>query len=49
MIPYLFLAPFAILFLSFFIAPILYAFKLSLFTLHRHPSLNGATNVTAFS
>jgi len=47
-VPYLFLAPFAILFLLFFIAPILYAFKLSLFTLHRHPSLNGVTNTTTF-
>ncbi|HVA91256.1 MAG TPA: sugar ABC transporter permease [Chloroflexota bacterium] len=46
--PYLFLAPFVILFLLFFIGPILYAFKLSLFTLHRHPSLNGATNTTTF-
>ena len=47
--PYLFLAPFGILFAAFFLAPILYAFKLSLYTLHRHPSLNGATSVTSFT
>lgn len=48
-IPYLFLAPFGILFIAFFLAPILYAFRLSLYTLHRHPSLNGATSFTVFS
>jgi multiple sugar transport system permease protein len=47
--PYLFLAPFGILFLAFFLAPIIYAFKLSLYTLHRHPSLNAATSFTSFS
>src|SRR5579871_6602874 len=47
--PYLFLLPFGVLFLAFFIAPILYALKLSLYVVHRHPSLNGATSTTSFS
>lgn len=47
-IPYLFLAPFLVLFLAFFIAPILYALKLSVFTQHTHRTINGGTTVSTF-
>lgn len=46
--PYLFMTPFSILFLLFFIVPILYAFKLSLFTVQIHRAIGHSTQTTSF-
>jgi len=47
-VPYLFLAPFATLFAIFFIVPILYAFKLSLFTTQVRRAIGHSTETSSF-